>query len=167
MFTSTVSNKEKFETLQALFLGITPAARSLNVKDFPTYEELLQTAKEQSDSEECQLSFISGYLKASGVFFEHIAQGKLFPVATSKNIPFGNILLNLTIQEKVELAKVNKLVEKKWYNLSIAFNDHTSGTISLVSRSTNMVDREYEFTSEPNNNFVVNLRKISENINSL
>lgn len=167
MFISTVSNKEKFETLQALFLGITPAARSLNVKDFPTYEELLQTAKEQSDSEECQLSFISGYLKASSVFFDHITNGKLFPLATSKNTPFGNILLNLTIEEKVELAKVNRLVEKKWYNLSIEFNDRASGTISLVSRSTNMVDHEYEFTNEPNNNFVVNLRKISEKIDSL
>jgi len=73
----------------------------------------------------------------------------------------------LTIEEKVELAKVNRLVEKKWYNLSIEFNDRASGTISLVSRSTNMVDHEYEFTNEPNNNFVVNLRKISEKIDSL
>ena len=84
MFTLTESNKEKFETLQALFLGITPAARSLNVKDFPTYEQLLQTAKEQSDSEECQLSFISGYLKASGMFFDHISQGKLVPCIQRK-----------------------------------------------------------------------------------
>lgn len=84
MFTSTKTNKEKFETVRNLFLGITPVARSLNVKDFPTYEQLLQTAKEQSDSEECQLSFISGYLKASSMFFDHISQGKLVPCIQRK-----------------------------------------------------------------------------------
>lgn len=79
MSTSTKTNKEKFETVRNLFLGITPVARSLNVKDFPTYEELLEAAKEQSDSEECQLSFMSGYLKGSGLLFDNISQGKLVP----------------------------------------------------------------------------------------
>lgn len=167
MFTLTESNKEKFETLQALFLGITPAARSLNVKDFPTYEELLQTAKQQSDSEECQLSFISGYLKASALLFGNIAEGKLSPTITSKNIPYENILLNLTIEEKRELANAGSVADKNWYNLSIEFNDRTSGTISLISRSTSTVSREYDFTNNPDNSLAVNLRKLSAKITAL
>lgn len=79
MTTSTEINKEKFETVRALFLNITPVARCINVQGFPAYEELLAAAKEQSDSEECQLSFMSGYLKASALLFDNISQGKLVP----------------------------------------------------------------------------------------
>lgn len=73
------SNKEKFETLRNLFLTIEPNVKGVNVINFPTYEELLEKAKKQSDEEECQLSFMLGYLNGVELLFENISKSNFIP----------------------------------------------------------------------------------------